>query len=1061
MKTSSLKKQTPFILGIDLGTTSVGWALLQVADGTPVSVLRCGVRIFEAGVKGSIEQGKDSSRAAVRREKRLARRQIWRRTRRAGKVFSVLQRLKLLPESVSNDCKSRHAVLHELDTALRKKYLRPDSPASPHVLPYELRARAASEPFRECERFELGRALFHLAQRRGYLSNRKSAEKTGAEKADEQDGVVKRAIGDLAAKLNGRTLGQYFASLNPLECRIRCRWTSREMYTDEFNRILALQSEVMKLTEDDRNALHDAIFSQRPLKSQRNLVGRCDLEPRKRRAVFALPIAQEFRILQSVNHLRVRCPDEAVRELSLSEKKKLYLALDAAGSMTFAVARKLLGFSQKGTHFTIEESGEKELIGNRTRSKLEPIFGDRWTSLTAQERDQITLEVLDFQKASALVRRAVSAWGLSQENAERLSEVRLESARARHSVPALRRLVEKMREGVAYATARKEAYPESFNAGKIYETLPPILNADRDLRNPSVCRALTELRKVVNAIIRRYGKPEKIRIELARELKKSRKERMTLTEKLKEQTKKREEARQRILLELPGYSVRHGFDPAVEKVLLAEECNWQCPFTDDPISMAALIGTNPQFDVAHIYPRRYLDDSFLNKTLCRHDVNRHRMHDLLPFQAFGANTTKNGEVLAWHDVLQRVKAFRGRAAKVKLERFQQSEVPEDFVSSQLNDTRYITVRAADYLGMLYGGRVDGEGVRRIECLTGGITGLLRSCWGLFKSRDDHRHHALDAVIVGLTDAGTVSILQKQAEIASARGLRLTKVTDFPQPWPGFVQQIQQRIDEIQVSHRVDHRIGGALHAESNYSAAIHRHGERSAERHIRTSLFQLTAKDLAGDAIVDPAVRRLVQERFRELGAGDPKKVFAAPENHPFMTAKDGRRIPIHRVRVRVGVKPRAIGRGPTVRYVALKSNHHAIVFVHLDEKDRESKWDGDVVSRLDAAARMSREAKAAGTQVVNRELGPKKRFKFSLCPGDSVLMHDEEGVERLFRVKSISKSGNGPDIEFQLHSDARESKELKRQKRPNRISKWADFGARHVQKVNVSPLGEWIRARE
>ena len=454
-------------------------------------------------------------------------------------------------------------------------------------------------------------------------------------------------------------------------------------------------------------------FSSDRSKSQKGLVGKCELEPGRRRASLALPIAQEFRILQTINHLRVRFPSGETRELTIDEKQSLYEKLHTVSELSLAEARKRLGFKQKGTQFTLEDSGEKKILGNRTRAKLEPLFGDRWTAMTDAERDRLVLEILHFQKPSALERRAVTAWGLSREAAEQLSEVRLEAAYARHSVPALEKLVNKMSDGLPYSTARKEAYPQAFEAGDPIDELPPIIKAKPDLRNPAVCRALTELRKVVNALMQRYGKPEKIRIELARDLKKSRKERQLATDRIREQTKRREAALTKVLAAIPGYQPKRGFDPAIEKVLLFEECNKTCPFTGRGIDMQSLIGPNPQFDVAHIYPRRYLDNSYANKTLCYHEVNRHRMHDLLPYQAFGSNTEARGGVLAWKDILSNVRVFQGTAARIKLERFERQEVPDDFVSSQLNDTRYNSVVAAEYLGSLYGGQWDREGIRRI------------------------------------------------------------------------------------------------------------------------------------------------------------------------------------------------------------------------------------------------------------------------------------------------------------------------------------------------------------
>lgn len=1158
----------PYILGLDLGATSLGWAVIETANGSPIAIRKCGVRIFEAGVEGSIEQGKDASRAAARRGARLSRRQLWRRARRARKVFVTLQRLGLLPPSDGNDSTARHEVLFQLDQQLREKFPTDTSPNAAHVLPYQLRAKAATEPV---ERYELGRALYHLAQRRGYLSNRKtdSAEKNDEEQETDTEADAKSkkkpkpdrpkketakkvqpAIDELTITLGELTLGQYFATLDPVQQRIRQRWTSRAMYQTEFNRIWDVQTGSLGLTDEDRKLVYKAIFFQRPLKSQKGLIGKCELEPGKRRAPLALPIAQEFRILQTVNHLRIRVaksesraltldekrelhealqtfneksltealkslhfvrngvrffieragkkklislsagakantlfskhwsdlteaerervvqsinllgvqiPSSETRELTIHEKQSLNEQLQTVSELTLANARETLHF-KKGSQFTLEDSGEKKVLGNRTRAKLEPLFGKRWLAMTDDERKHLVLEIRDFQKPDALKRRAMKAWGLSREAAEKLCNVRLEAAYARHSVPALEKLVNKMRDGLPYSTARKEAYPEAFESGDPVDELPPILKAKPDLRNPAVCRALTELRKVVNALIKRYGKPEKIRIELARDLKKSRKERQLATDRIREQTKRREAAVKKIMATLPNFSPKRGFDPAVEKVLLAEECNWRCPFTDKSIAMTDLVGANPQFDVAHIYPRRYLDDSFANKTLCYHEVNRHRMHDLLPYQAFGSNTEAKGGVLAWKDILSNVRTFQGTAARIKLERFQNEEVPEDFVSSQLNDTRYNSVVAAEYLGLLYGGLSDREGTRRIEPITGGITALLRTCWDLFKSRDNHTHHALDAIVLGLTDPGTVAQLQRQAEIASARGQRLTQVEGFEPPWPNFKQEVQQRLDEINVSFRMDHRLGGLLHALTNYSAPIPAAGGKTDQRHVRCALRTLSEKDIMGDSIVDPVIRRIVQEKFESLGGGDPKRLFVEPANHPVMTTKDGRRIPIHKVRLKVGAKPKPVGKGLKERHVAsgANSNHHVVIVAVLDASGKETKWEEHVVSRLEANARLSAEAKARGESVIQRDWGPGRRFKFSLIPNDMVFVTDEGGRRDLYRVAAISAG----DYEMRPQLDARSWTDVVKLKQRVRMSA-EKLRKGEAIKVVVSPLGEWIQVRE
>jgi len=1035
----------PYILGLDIGARSIGWAIIDIRHGKPAGIRRAGVRCFDAGVEGSIEQGKDASRAAQRRQARLARRQTWRRARRARKVFGLLQSLNLLPAGDGGNPQERHRLLYELDRELLERHGCLAEPVKAHLLPYILRAFAAEQPI---ERFEFGRALYHLAQRRGYLSNRK-AEERGDDEDDQ--GKVKAGIESLATKLAGRTLGQYFATLDPRDERIRRRWTSRQMYLDEFNRIWSVQAPLLGLKEEEQKRLYDAIFFQRPLKSQKGLVGKCELERGRRRAPLATLAAQEFRILQKVIDLRVRFPDAAERPLTSDERQTLIDALQESDDLSCAAARKLLKLNKRGIEFSIEEWGEKKLPGNRTNAGLAAIFGKRWPKFTSEERDQIILEVLHYQKPAALVRRAMKHWGLDREAAEKLSELRLEAGHARHSIPALKKLNDLMRHGIPYSTARKEAYPRSFTAGKPLKLLPPVMKACPDLRNPAVCRTLTELRKVVNAIIRQYGKPETIRIELARDLKRSRKDRKRIADAQREQEARRSKALSKMLGEFSSYQPKAGFDPAIEKILLAEECNWQCPFTGRTIHMQALVGRNAQFDVAHLFPRRYLDNSFLNKTLCYHDENRHRMHDLLPKQAYG------GDADRWKEIVQRVKAFKGPAAAIKLERFQAEEVPEDFVERQLNDTRHNSMVAAEYLGLLYGGLWDPAGKRRIEAVAGGITAMLRNAWRLRKDRNDHRHHAQDAIVLALTGPAQVKLLQESVARASEGGQRF-RLGDLDDPWPNFCGTVSAALDAINVSFRCNRKLAGALHAGTNYSQPI-KGGNGPPVHHVRKELHKLSLTEISGDAIVDRAIRTLVQQKFQELGGKDPKKVFADPANHPAMLTKDGRKIPVHKARLRVGDKPKAIAeRGMRQRFVTAgaNSNHHCAIVALLDLSGKETKWEERIVDRLEANRRQARSRKDGSTGIIQRDWGRECRFKFSLMPNDMLTLEDEGGVRRLYRLCNISKG----DYELRLHSDAREATEIRKLKQRIRVNA-NDLRKARARKVVVGPLGDVVDAHD
>ena len=225
-----------YILGLDLGASSIGWAVIKAASGAPAGLMRAGVRIFEAGLAGDLESGRAEPRNLKRRLARQARRQTDRRRRRLRQVYRVLQRAGLLPDGAPQD------VIPALDRRLFQTHAaaiasETERHRRAQVMPLWLRAQALD---RKLERDELGRALFHLAQRRGFLSNRKSAPKE-----DEDEGKLKHSISELAHAITdsgARTLGEYLSQLDPEQARIRTRPTSRAMYESEFEAIWEAQT---------------------------------------------------------------------------------------------------------------------------------------------------------------------------------------------------------------------------------------------------------------------------------------------------------------------------------------------------------------------------------------------------------------------------------------------------------------------------------------------------------------------------------------------------------------------------------------------------------------------------------------------------------------------------------------------------------------------------------------------------------------------------------------------------------------------------------------------------
>ncbi|MCL5037613.1 MAG: type II CRISPR RNA-guided endonuclease Cas9 [Chloroflexi bacterium] len=1036
-------KAKHYILGLDAGSNSLGWALIKSEAGKPQELIKTGVRVFDMGAEGSLESGKETSRNKNRRDARQTRKRLDRLARRLNKLLKISQQSGLLPEQEIKSNEERHQFFLDLDKELIdeniEKFSTPEKPKRVlyHLLPYILRKRALDE---KLDPYEIGRALYHICQRRGFLSNRK------APLDEKEEGKVKTGISELQKKMEetgSRTLGEYFSKLDPEENRIRQRYTSRKMYEQEFEIIWSAQKQFYPdiLTDELKKKIHNAIFYQRPLKSQKDKIGFCEFEEEKRRAPIALLLYQRFRCLQTLNNLTISTPEGFEIGLTPEQRQVIADALESNGDMSFAKLRQTLQLP-KGHTFNLERGGEKKMAGNRTAAKLKKIFGDKWGNFSPEEQDQIVEDLRSIQKEETLIKRGEKTWELSSDKAKEFAHIRLEDGYCSLSRKALSKILPYLEKGIYYATAIKELYPDHGKT-EVFDYLPSVDESLQELRNPVVHRSLTEIRKIVNSIIREYGKPDLIRVELGRDLKKSKDQRENTWKKNRRNEKEREKAAQKILEET---GIEKPSRDDILKIMLAEECNWQCPYTGrENIPITALVGDNPQYDIEHIIPfKRCLDDSFVNKTLCYHEENRNVKRNKTPFEAYG-NTDR------WEEIIGRVKNFKGDMAWVKLERFslQNLESLDDFSSRQLNDTRYASRLAAKYLGMLYGGVIDEKGKRRVQVSSGGVTAYVRNVWdmnsilgdGGTKTRDDHRHHAVDAVAVALIGPDTVKLLSDAAELAPQHRRRL--LGRMETPWPEFHDDLKNSIENISVSRRVSRRARGSLHKDSFYSKP-HKSKDGRDYRHIRVLLAKLTKNEI--ENIVDEVVKAKVIEKMKELGESDPAKAFSLPESHPFLESKDGRKIPIHSARIRKPVTTLEIGKGMNRRNVLTGSNHHVEIFEYTD-KNGNVKWDGKMVSTIEAFNRLR-----SKKPVIKRVLGKGNHFLFSLAIGESVLMKDQDGQIQLFAVQKLSLNNKGIiQITFIPHNDARP----KNFYRPGLTITPDILRKAEIKKVTVSPIGE------
>ena len=753
----------------------------------------------------------------------------------------------------------------------------------------------------------------------------KTSKKGKSEKEKEDEGKVATKTHFLQSEMeksNARTLGEYFVRIDPFTDapnKIRERYTLREMYTNEFNLIWDKQTEFHPelLTPELRDSIYHAIYFQRPLKSQKHLIGDCQFETGQKRAPWASLLAQRFRMLKNVNNARIITSDSSARELTSEERTVLIAQLENEGDLTFSDTKKLLGLSYK-TKINLEGGGESRLIGNRTAAAFRKIIGDTWNSWSQEQKQHLVVEVMNCQENEcSLAENIIAELKLKEKTALSLREVSLQSGYCNLSNRAIKKIMPLLEQGVSEATAVKEVYGEWTKKPPL-NILPPAFDYDDDLRNPVVVRALTELRKVVNAIVKEYGKPQVIRIELARDMKKSKKQR----EEAWKANRRREAERKKAaaaFFENTGREITVR-DIQTLKVMLAEEANWRCPYTGTQISFSTL----GNFDIEHIIPfSRCFDDSYVNKTLCLAEENRNVKSGRTPFEAYSGNSE------SWSEIIERVKTFKcDRGIKqAKLQRFLMENPAEwdDFVSSQLNDTRYISKVAMDYLGLLYGGVIDGNSKRRVQAGRGGITAYLRNGLKLNsilgdggrKERTDHRHHAIDAIAIAITDAQVFKMLSDASKRAAVERRRL--FGSVAEPWEGFLEDVRLSINELVVSHRISHKKRGALHEETVYSKPIEApDGKRYV--HVRKKVSSLTPSDIKN--IVDGGIITIINERLQELGFNpekiterDIQKAFGSEEGLPFINTIDKktghkRKIPIKKVRIRKSETVMAIGSG-------------------------------------------------------------------------------------------------------------------------------------------------------
>ncbi len=481
-----------------------------------------------------------------------------------------------------------------------------------------------------------------------------------------------------------------------------------------------------RYSEQTKSKIKDVLLFQRPLLPIKP--GRCTLIPEEPRAPIALPSQQQFRIYQELNNLRIFGEDQSEQTLSLEQRNILADLLNRSNKATFKAMRKALKLPALSV-FNLEDEKRKELKGNLTAKILshKDLFGDAWFEWPLSKQDEIVEKLVNEESEPALIDWLQEQCESSPESARRASSKSLPDGYGRLSVVALKRILPYLTKLVmTYAAAVTRAGFESHSAlshfeqtGEIMDSLPyygiplqrhvgfsvddPQNDEQRygKIANPTVHIGLNQIRIVVNAIIRRYGHPEEVVVEVARDLK--------LGKKVRDQIQREQAANQKRnqqyveeaceILDLNPDTLDTGKRRALsQKIQLWVELNpgdptaRNCPFTGRKISIQQLLSN--QVEIEHIFPfSRSLDDSMANKTVCYSRANRLKSNQT-PAEAYSGEEYEKILIRTAH--MPRNKAYRFRPDGY--EKWLRDN--NDFLARALNDTRYLSRLAHAYISRI-------------------------------------------------------------------------------------------------------------------------------------------------------------------------------------------------------------------------------------------------------------------------------------------------------------------------------------------------------------------------
>ena len=987
------------ILGLHIGTESIGWALVR--HSTSPRIVNIGTRIFASFVNYLGEGDREVSKATVRTQTRNTRKVYLRKMYRKQKMLSFLAQNGLCPLS------TKELTKWNKDNTASSKYRKMQQWFALH--PYELRAKGVNE---KLSKHELGRVLYHMSQRRGkVMNNLDNTTKVLLEGLPVSNRV---GIRETNRHLQNQFLGSYFNELVPKNnqpysykaVRVRNRYLDRQMYHEEINSLLEVQArfhnflgDKFKETLIGKDGKKGILFYQRPCQYRklRGVASTCLYEKDKKAMWLSHPLYEWYNIYCWLDSIQLYGKPLNNRQ----RQKAIKIAVHFSGFM-FKKVRVALGIEEDFA-FNYDDNTKIFLANTISHLARKTAFGKRFFDFTDKEQHELWHDLHFYSDKAMLEARLRKRWNLSMNEASTVAALKLKPGFGKLSMKATRTILyylrrgysidnavilggvknaiganqwnslsEEVRTNIIYfiqATVEKEkldtqswihdfsnAFGIQLNVKKLYmieqynEDDALAVTPDDDLEimrkfKPVAQKPVFEVRKLINNLIREYGQIDQINFVLSNEVRinANLRKAFLISKKIRE-------------LELPKIHdalLAAGQNPThsnLFKYKLWLEWNKICPYTGTPITIENLF--TEEVSIVYIHPwERFFNDSDKNKTLCMRSFKKNIINKT-PYEYFSSQPSGVWEQVKIRVLEQLLNGSKKHSPFLKFKHFIASNYVEDCVAKEFNDQHQMALKLKKYLNRV---------CPNVIAARGNATSSLRRKWGIstlkeFNKKARHlnsREPATIALVTALNEPRFLEELRywNRYEPMPYRGV-------FPTPWTQFTRDAIQAYKTISVSIDVNRQVArrisqknkdvfhlapkGKLHKDSYYGKRKSPEGEDGY--HIRKSINRLnTAKQVS--KIVDSSIRELVYDQIDLCGGfvngKIPKNALAIPnkkgwETKIFLPNKRGDKVPVRRVRIRESLSNAVqLNEGKNI-HVNPRNNHHVLIYQTTDNKFQE-----------------------------------------------------------------------------------------------------------------------------